>query len=144
MEVREPVGFWKRLAAVILDGIVITATIFIFALIVFGEFAAEERLLQVFEGILPIVYYVLLPVIWTGYTIGKRALGIRVVRTDGSQVGLLTMIVREPVSYILYALTFGIGFIASVIMVIARKDKRALHDLLAKTYVTSIPPEPKR
>ncbi|PRO65794.1 RDD family protein [Alkalicoccus urumqiensis] len=141
MDVKDSVGFWRRLGAVILDGLAITFVIVLVSFLIYGRFASEERAMQMLEGIISLGYYLAVPVIWTGYTLGKRALGIRIVKMNGSNVGILTMVLRWTVGGIVYAITLGIGVIVSIFMVALRKDNRAIHDFIAGTYVTSRPPE---
>ncbi len=88
-----------------------------------------------------ILYGLLLPVLWYGYTLGRRVTGNRIARIEGRKVGVGTMLLRELVAGIFYALTFGIGLIVSVLMVGIREDHRAIHDFIAGTYVTRCPPE---
>lgn len=78
--------------------------------------------------------------VWNGYLIGKRICGIRIVKKDGSQVSLLTMFLRVIVAGLVYGITFGLGLIASLILIGVREDKRTLHDLIAGTYVTYASP----
>lgn len=63
--------------------------------------------------------------------------GIRIVRIDGKRVGVGTMLMRQVVSGIIYGITLGIAYIASILMVVAGANRRAIHDFIAKTYVTS-------
>lgn len=44
---------------------------------------------------------------------------------------------RTIIGGIIYWITFGIGTIVSLFMVLLREDKRAIHDLIAGTYVKS-------
>ena len=46
------------------------------------------------------------------------------------------MIKRELFILVVYTLTFGLFLLLSGVMMITRKDKRALHDLMADTKVT--------
>ena len=64
----------------------------------------------------------------SGTTAGKRAMNWRVVRTDGSRVGLLRAFVRELAK-------FGPMLLVSTVFVAFRTDRRGLHDLLADTVV---------
>lgn len=82
----------------------------------------------------------IVPILWFGYTVGKRIMGIRIVRVDGKKLGIGTMLLRYLVAALVYAITFGIGFIVSAFMVGMRKDHRAIHDFIAGTYVTSNKP----
>lgn len=126
-------GFWVRLAARIVDIIIIGIIIFLFITIFLLD--TGNRAVQSFEGVFSLLYYVLLPVIWTGYTIGKRALGIRIINEDGTDVGLIQMIIRDFLTPILYAVTLGLAAIASAVMIGVREDKKAIHDIFAKTRV---------
>ncbi len=87
-----------------------------------------------------LLYSILLPVFWQGYLIGKRICGIRIVKKDGSQVVLVTMIMRVIIAGLVYGITFGLGLIVSLFMIGLREDKRTLHDFIAGTYVTYASP----
>ncbi|AGI27609.1 hypothetical protein AW03_003350 [Bacillus subtilis HJ5] len=97
---------------------------------------------SMFISLVVLLYSILLPVFWRGYLIGKRICGIRIVKKDGSQVSLLTMFLRVIVAGLVYGITFGLGLIASLILILiaVREDKRTLHDLIAGTYVTYATP----
>ena len=130
-----PGGFWARVAAYIIDGIVLTVLgIAVYPLT--GEsplrcFDTDSSL--VFADVLVIViqllYTPILISLWST-TIGKRALNLYVLRSDGSRCGFWQAFGRTLAST-LSALLFGIGFL----MVALRQDKRALHDLIAGTAV---------
>jgi uncharacterized RDD family membrane protein YckC len=62
----------------------------------------------------------------TGVTVGKRLLGIRVVRTDGKAVGLFWGLVRTLL------------LLAVVPPLLADRDLRGLHDRAANTVVVRI------
>lgn len=108
-------------------------------------------------------YLIYLPVYKkTGTTIGKRIFGIKVVKSDGSDVDLKTMIIREgigvillegatyPISNYLHSLIdilmktniedylaygFGVITIISILYALYNKDQAMFHDRLAKTKV---------
>ncbi|WP_409299399.1 RDD family protein [Peribacillus sp. SCS-26] len=86
------------------------------------------------------VYSLIIPTVWYGYTVGKKIMGIRIAKVNGGKVGIGTMLMRNLVGGLIYGLTIGIALIVSAFMVGMRKDKRALHDLIAGTYVTSDAP----
>ncbi|WP_088103953.1 RDD family protein [Halalkalibacter urbisdiaboli] len=135
--VNRPAGFWIRLGALILDGLLISLSIYLIAMILgLGDEARE-----IFHGVADVLYSLLLPVFWYGYTVGKRICGIRIVKLDGSNVGFGTMLLRYLVAGFVYVITLGIAFIVSVFMVAFRKDKRGVHDMIAKTYVTYEKPQ---
>lgn len=66
----------------------------------------------------------------SGRTLGKALLGLRVVEADGSELGPRRAALRTvvfPLSFVL----FGAGFLVGLV----RRDRRELHDLLARTAV---------
>ncbi|MET1015060.1 MAG: RDD family protein [Paenisporosarcina sp.] len=126
-----PAGFWVRLLASILDGLIVGIPVAAFAYFVTGNWDDEA-----ISSPLTLVYSILLPVIWHGYTVGKRIMNIRIAKVNGNKVGLGTMLMRTIVAGLVYVLTLGIGLIVSAFMVGIREDKRAIHDFIAGTYVT--------
>ena len=74
--------------------------------------------------------YFTYPLSVSGRTVGMAVLGVRVVRADGSDLSLGRAALRVTV-YPLSFLVFGIG----LLLILLRRDRRALHDLLADTAV---------
>jgi uncharacterized RDD family membrane protein YckC len=64
----------------------------------------------------------------TGRTIGKAIVGTKVYRADGADLGPGRAVVRVLAMSLSFALLF-IGFM----FILVRKDRRALHDLIAGT-----------
>ncbi|MEH7443823.1 RDD family protein [Bacillus sp. JJ1122] len=126
-----PAGFWVRVGASILDGLIIGIPIAIISYLVTGS--AED---SGFSSTLNLLYTLLVPVVWSGYTVGKKIVGVRIAKVNGEKLGFGTMLMRTVVSGLVYLLTLGIGVIVSAFMVGLRKDKRAIHDFIAGTYVT--------
>ncbi|MFJ8070833.1 RDD family protein [Peribacillus sp. NPDC096447] len=131
----DSVGFWKRLFAGFLDGIIVSFPLAIIFGLITGDWENEN-----FSTFFNFLYMLIVPILWYGYTVGKRIMGIRIVRVDGKKLGIGTMLLRYLVAALVYAITFGIGFIVSAFMVGIRKDHRAIHDFIAGTYVTSNKP----
>lgn len=128
-------SFWKRLFAGVLDGIIVSAPLAIIFGVITGDWENED-----FSTLFNFLYMVIVPILWYGYTVGKRIMGIRIVRMDGKKLGIGTMLLRYLVAALVYAITLGIGFIVSAFMVGIRKDHRSIHDFIAGTYVTSNEP----
>ncbi|MCR8868234.1 RDD family protein [Peribacillus frigoritolerans] len=128
----DSVGFWKRFFAGVLDGIIVSAPLAIIFGVITGDWENEN-----FSTLFNFLYMVIVPILWYGYTVGKRIMGIRIVRMDGKKLGIGTMLLRYLVAALVYAITLGIGFIVSAFMVGIRKDHRSIHDFIAGTYVTS-------
>lgn len=128
-----PVGFWRRVGASLLDALIVGIPL---ALITY-VFIDNESKGDAFSDLISFLYSLLVPVFWDGYTVGKRVVGIRIVKMDGSRVGIGVMLLRVLVGGLVYVVTLGIGLVISAIMVGAREDKRSIHDLIAGTYVTA-------
>jgi len=62
----------------------------------------------------------------TGFTLGKRLLGLRVVRLDGQPVGLLSSLIRTVL------------FLLVVPPLVLDADLRGLHDRAARTIVIRV------
>lgn len=71
-----------------------------------------------------------------GATVGKRLMGIRVLRADGSPLGVLRSLLRT-FGYCLSTPLFNFGFLVAIF----HPESRALHDLLSGSVV--VEPRPK-
>lgn len=69
-----------------------------------------------------------------GQTIGKKMMNVRVVKCDGSAIGIWDAILRSVIGYPFAMLSFGIGFLW------AAYDKQAQgwHDMIADTIVVEV------
>ncbi len=87
----------------------------------------------VFLGVvLPFAYFVLLEAFWNGQTLGKRLIGIRVLRDDGAPVGFFAVLARGLLRILdVVPVVFPIDV---VLMLVSRKGQR-LGDLVAGTVV---------
>ncbi|WP_240375129.1 RDD family protein [Bacillus piscicola] len=133
--VRNPAGFWRRLAANLLDGIVIGIPLAVISYIITGNAEGDW-----FTNLLSLAYAIIVPVVWFGYTVGKRIMGVRIVKVNGNKLGVGAMLLRTFVAGLIYAITIGIAALISAFMVGLRDDKRSIHDMLAGTYVTKNTP----
>ena len=82
-------------------------------------------------------WYSLIPIayvigfwIWKSATPGKMALGLKIIDEQGNNLTPVTAIIRY-LGYILSGIILGIGYL----MIAFNKNKRGLHDMIAKTYV---------
>lgn len=89
MECKNSAGFWIRLGAGFVDGLIIAAVTAILSNLIYGEYITENFFNPL--DLLGNLYMIILPVIWYGYTIGKWVAGIRIVRVDGQRTGIGTM-----------------------------------------------------
>ncbi|QSS98797.1 RDD family protein [Pontibacillus sp. ALD_SL1] len=127
-----PAGFGVRLLANLIDGIIVGVILSFITFLFYGDFYKEDYNIT---DLLSTLYLIIVPVIWKGYVIGKRLMNVRIVKKNGENVTIITMILRVIVAGLLYGFTLGIAFIVSAIMVAVREDKRAIHDFIAGTYV---------
>jgi uncharacterized RDD family membrane protein YckC len=135
--VMRPAGFWRRALAALLDLLV-----FFLVQVSFGFVAARVAGADVEEGagFLPLVWsftlvfttvYTTVLHAWLGgQTIGKALVGIRVVTIDGGPLPVGTALLRH-LGYFASIATLTLGYLMAGL----RRDKRALHDLLAGTRV---------
>lgn len=123
-------GFWIRLGSIIIDGLLLIPLYIICMFLGVSDIATE-----IFVNSIDFLYYLIIPVIWSGFTVGKRVVGIKIVRTDGKKVGIGTTLKRYILASLVYIVTLGIALIISAFMIGLRKDKRSIHDLIAGTQV---------
>jgi uncharacterized RDD family membrane protein YckC len=132
-------GGVTRLAAFVLD-IVVIATLFslfghvvefVTSVLTDDHFTVSRGTLgsRIALGVWAFIYFAQ-PLAVSGRTFGMAVAGIRVVRADGGDVDGWHAVLRVlalPLSFLL----FGFG----LILILLRRDRRALHDLIASTAV---------
>lgn len=135
--ISQPAGFWIRVGAGIANGFFINLPLLVLFAIVTDQFNPDDPIVS----FIMFLYFLLTPVFWKGYDVGKKTMGIRIVKKDEGNVHIGNMLMRNVVAGIFYLITFGVGAILSTFFVIFRDDKRAIHDLIAGTYVTKTSPK---
>ena len=141
-------GFGKRLVAYFVDGLIFLVTSFAIQSL-FGGVAVLRFLnlkslsdlgqlqeinysaVRLLEYIFWYLYLVLMWVNFDGATFGKKLVGIKVVRIDGSKVNYLISFIRAFIGYIVSAFALGLGFL----WIIWDKKKQGWHDKIAGTIV---------
>lgn len=123
-----------RILAYILDIIILGLTSLIFSLVIsLTAFGFSEWMLLLF---LPVLFYHLLfEVFFNGQSLGKMIMGIRVVKTDGSQLTIGSCFIRW-IFQLIDILLLG-GAVAILVIIINGKGQR-LGDLAASTTVLKI------
>jgi uncharacterized RDD family membrane protein YckC len=117
-------GFWIRLVAFILDGLILTAIIIVLAITIIGILA----IIPVAIGYKPYLWWK------RGASFGQSAMGLRVVRAvDGGPIDG-SMAVLRFLGYIVSGWVFYLGFI----WVAFEPRKRGWHDMMAGTVVIHI------
>lgn len=80
------------------------------------------------------MYATATPVLTSGFTLGKRIVGVQIIAI-GSDLTIKTVVIRHVVVGFIYILSCGVALLISMLIAKSRNDKRALHDLLARTTV---------
>jgi len=139
-------GFWIRVVAYIIDAIILNVGFGIIARILgIDLFAvdparmdAAEAMSQLgsFQGIVLVgawLYFALMESSPRGATVGKMALGLRVVDEQGQRISFLRATGRFFAKFI-----SGLILMIGYLMVAFTDRKRGLHDIMAGTLVVKI------
>jgi uncharacterized RDD family membrane protein YckC len=138
-------GFWIRFVAAIIDGVILSVAagviigVLLSCMAIFGADMADDKVLgiAVILGVLLMLplgwlYEALLTSSVHGATFGKRAIGARIVRADGTRLSFGRATARHFLKVIVTPLVpFAIGYLLAAFT----SGKRALHDLMAETLV---------
>ena len=138
----EYAGFWVRLAAYVIDSIIVFFGLLFVRLFLSGimsvlsdtwiggnilfHYTLKDILLYGFQ-----VLYFILCTYLTGTTLGKRAMNLRVVSADGQKLTILNVVYRETIGRFLCSISVWIGYIIAGV----DREKRGLHDILCDTRV---------
>lgn len=114
------------------------------------------------------VYYVVLPIIWKGQTVGKKLLGLKIVNDNYQEVNVKQLIIRQVImiflvegsiytcsnmlhqlvnvltGYNIASIWNKVGLVITIlsgILVIVLKSKKSLHDIVSHTLVVDIKSE---
>ena len=122
----DKIGFGPRVIATIIDFVLVGIVTSILGNVLGGGTTGNAV-----TFLLGLAYYLYF---WSSYghgqTLGKRALSIRVVKTDGSELTLVDALIRY-VGLVVSCVALFIG----VIWVAFDPNKQGWHDKIAKTYV---------
>lgn len=136
-------GFWARLAAYLIDLVLVCLGQLVVRLVLFLSFGMlweNNPLDQSFlfqytfrDGILyaaGVVYFVLCTY-YAGATLGKKALNLKVISANEEPLTLINVLYRESIGRFLSAFLLGAGYI----LVGITNEKKGLHDILCDTRV---------
>jgi len=135
----EYAGFWLRFGAYVLDLLILFLLLFfltnIFLPFITGLFksALSTFVFSLIVLAIKMLYFVTLWV-WRGQTLGMMITGIKVIRTDSSEIDWYRAALRFGAG-ILCVLTLFLGFI----WIALDAKKQGLHDKIADTYVVKLP-----
>lgn len=127
-----PAGVRRRAVALLVDGLVVWALLKVGDVVATGlgrfELAAQA-FTYAYAAVAPAAYFTLSHGTG-GRTLGKRAVGVRVVTEAGGPAGYPQALARY-LAWWLSLLPLGMGFVVAAF----RVDRRAVHDLVAGTRV---------
>jgi uncharacterized RDD family membrane protein YckC len=147
-DIGPPGGFWIRFVAYLLDAFIMSIAavvivgIFIAVILLVNESIDDSKDSPVIIGSVIVMVLALLVINWLyealmtssprGATLGKQALGLRIVRADGARLSFGRATARHFLKVMITPLVpFAIGYL----MAGFTARKRALHDVLADTLV---------
>ena len=118
-----PAGFWIRVGAYLVDGILIG--------LISQILGGSDRAGHLYLNVWGCIYFV---VLWSsighGRTLGMRVLGLKVVRTDGTELSIGAAILRLVGLIVSFA-----ALLLGVIWVAVDSRKQGWHDKIAGTLV---------
>ena len=127
-------GGGSRFLAGIIDGIIVTlvSVLLGFALGIFmGEIGA---ILNTILNIMVTIFYWVFYQASQGQTLGKKAMGIKVVDLAGNTPSVMTFFLREIIGKIVSSIILFIGYL----MILWDGKKQGLHDKIAGTVVVKV------
>jgi uncharacterized RDD family membrane protein YckC len=123
----QPAGFWARFAAAFIDGMILGIPVNLGV----RALADSVALVQLLALVAGVTYYAVLEG-GAGQTVGKMALGIKVVDQDSWQPGIgVGRGIGRYFARWLSALPLGLGYF----WMLWDKDKQTFHDKLVRTRV---------
>lgn len=137
----EPAGIGERVLAFFLDAFFLfvyyLVVVWIFGMVVTSGEGSTPSDMPVWSLFLVLVlpmmlYHLLCEVLWKGYSIGKKIVGIRVVKIDGTRADLGGYLVRWL--FRILEITMTSGVVAFVTILLNGKGQR-LGDIVGKTCV---------
>lgn len=126
----ELAGILPRIIALIIDGFLLVMLLLLTLSVISSSGYLLPALANFLGLAVPVFYYWYF---WTrrnGQTPGKFALGIRVVKADGTPISDVDAVIRA-IGYQVSAVLFGLGYLWALI----DRKNQAWHDKLARTYV---------
>ncbi len=141
-----PGGFWIRLVAFGVDLVVIMLAQFLLGFLAARRWGVDVDRSSTLQGAVvffTLLFAVLYPTVLhtlTGQTVGKLLVGVRVLAVDGEPLPPGAAFLRAVVHWFSLPFMLGLGHVLAGL----RKDKRALHDLIAGSRVDRVPQARRR
>ncbi len=124
-------GFWIRWVALLIDGVLV-GVLQVPVIWIFNGMNASGGRVQGLSWLISFLYFGVLQARWQG-TLGKKWLGLKLVRADLSPVDVPCTVIRHLVSMI-SGLVLGLGYLWAAF----DSQKRTWHDRAAGTRVIRV------
>jgi uncharacterized RDD family membrane protein YckC len=156
---REICGFWRRIFALLIDGLILAVPGYILGLIAFEQLVALGGWGKVVGFFISMLYFgIQNSLVCKGQTIGKRICKIMVVNKRGEFLSLPKSFIRiivldigfflngamipdnlmnSPFMILISILVFGFMFSIIYLYIFNRTTRQSLHDLLVGSYVVN-------
>lgn len=138
---------WRRLGAAFIDAVLLLLISLAFSRLTYGEWIGGpvsmtmgRKLVMLSWGVVSYVavngYYLQM----AGQTVGKKLLGIQIVRRNGDRAALDRLVVYRALPGYVATLIPVIGQIWALLdtLFIFRTDRRCIHDFIADTIVVDV------
>lgn len=135
----ETAGVASRVLARLVDGLVLFAALFAYSILINvavgpnGSQAVAVILLVLFGAFVVFGYWIVLETMWGGRTVGKAALGLRVVTVEGAPITFRHAAIRAIIGVVDFLFP-PVGPVAVITVLTTRREQR-LGDLAAGTIV---------
>ena len=129
-------SIWRRLLSILYDSFLIFALLIIMTMPFYSFDVAEHSVLKI---IMQIYIYLIIQFFFVWFwvnnraTLGMRSWGITITDEKGNGISYKRAIIRFNMAIMSFAI-FGLGFFISIF----RKDKKCMHDIISKTYLTKL------
>jgi uncharacterized RDD family membrane protein YckC len=149
-------GLWRRLFAFCLDGLILGAFGACVGLVAYDHLVALGDWGRAVGFAIALVYFGAMDSeLSGGQTLGKRILGIKVVRANGTPLSVSVSTLRATIfcvpyflngafidagvitSWLVTFLVFGMGVSIAYLLLFNRRTRQSLHDLAVGAYVVS-------
>lgn len=138
----EIVGLGSRFVGFLLDYLIIMA---VYAVLAFFAFLtvpkiglSENVMIYVYVGILvfafflTLIYFIFFETTWNGQTPGKKAAGIRVIRSTGEAVTVGSILVRNILRFVDF---LPASYTVGILTILFSKNRQRVGDMVAGTVV---------
>ena len=135
-------GFFVRLTAFLIDMIIVSVALAVIRVpmwfvslnnpdnVLVRNFIFQYSIVDIVCYLLTVLYFVLMTY-YTGATLGKKLFQLRVVSTEDRKMTFFEVLYRESIGRFLSGVIMNLGYL----LILAQKEHRGIHDLLADTSV---------